>query len=197
MLADSFVDATAIIAVGWTDFTRQSGRSVLDLAAEASLRAIADAGLEPASIDGLVTSTWMHRTVAPGPLAHALGISNCNFQMFDLGGGRAVCSTVATAAIALHSRLCDAVLVCRAANARSDRPDPGAQAYGDQWSRTYGQLHAATIFGQHVSGTHGSVWHEHARRKRLAASPGLIRRFQQTAQSTGAIPKCWAAHSTG
>ena len=39
-------DKTAAVGIGQTAFSRDSGRSVLSLATEASLKAIADAGLD-------------------------------------------------------------------------------------------------------------------------------------------------------
>ena len=39
-------DKTAIVGIGWTAFSRNSGVTTLTLAAEASLKAIADAGLQ-------------------------------------------------------------------------------------------------------------------------------------------------------
>ena len=42
-------------AIGWTSFSRDSGTTVLNLAAEACLNAIADAGLTVKDIDGVVT----------------------------------------------------------------------------------------------------------------------------------------------
>ena len=49
--------AVVLIDLGLTAFTKESGRTVLSLCAEASVAAIADAGLEPGDIDGLVTFT--------------------------------------------------------------------------------------------------------------------------------------------
>src|SRR4029450_9285818 len=48
---------TIIAGIGQTEFSKASGRSELQLAAEASLAAITDAGLTPADIDGMVTFT--------------------------------------------------------------------------------------------------------------------------------------------
>src|SRR6478609_8204926 len=45
----------AIVGIGETAYTKASGRTARDIGAEAAERAIADAGLEPADIDGL---TW-------------------------------------------------------------------------------------------------------------------------------------------
>ena len=47
----------AIAGIGATEFSKDSGRSELQLAAEAALAALADAGLRPADVDGLVTFT--------------------------------------------------------------------------------------------------------------------------------------------
>ena len=50
----SVVRQAAIVGVGQTEFSKQSGRSELQLACEAVRAAIADAGLQPADVDGLV-----------------------------------------------------------------------------------------------------------------------------------------------
>jgi acetyl-CoA acetyltransferase len=47
-------DKTAIVGIGQTEFSRNSGRPEQSLAAEAILAAIQDAGLTPAEIDGMV-----------------------------------------------------------------------------------------------------------------------------------------------
>ena len=46
-----------VVGIGATEFSKESGRSELRLAVEACDAAIADAGLEPAQIDGMVTYT--------------------------------------------------------------------------------------------------------------------------------------------
>ena len=45
----------AIVGIGATEFSKDSGRSEMSLASEAVLAAIRDAGLEPSDIDGMVT----------------------------------------------------------------------------------------------------------------------------------------------
>ena len=52
-------DRCATSGIGWTDFSRSSGRSDLTLATQASLAAITDAGLTPQDIDGIVAATWI------------------------------------------------------------------------------------------------------------------------------------------
>ena len=53
----SFSRSTAIAGIGATEFSKDSGRSELQLACEAVTAAVADAGLQPSDVDGLVTFT--------------------------------------------------------------------------------------------------------------------------------------------
>ena len=53
----SLKNKAAIVGIGQTEFSKNSGRSELQLAAEAVRAAILDAGLEPSDIDGTVTFT--------------------------------------------------------------------------------------------------------------------------------------------
>ena len=46
---------TAIVGIGQTEFSKESGRTELQLACEAVKAALDDAGLTPADVDGLVT----------------------------------------------------------------------------------------------------------------------------------------------
>ena len=50
-------DQAIIAGIGQTEFSKCSGRSELQLAAEAAKAAIEDAGMTPADIDGMVTFT--------------------------------------------------------------------------------------------------------------------------------------------
>ena len=50
----SMREKAAITGVGETVYSRESGRSVVSLQLEASLRAIEDAGLRPSDIDGVI-----------------------------------------------------------------------------------------------------------------------------------------------
>jgi acetyl-CoA acetyltransferase len=53
---DDIRGEVAIVGVGETAYTKASGRTAREIGAEASARAIADAGLEPSDIDGLTFS---------------------------------------------------------------------------------------------------------------------------------------------
>src|SRR5262245_4120089 len=145
---------TAIAGIGWTAFARGSGASTKNLAAQASLHALADAGLSVADIDGLVSFYWQ-RPDSPEPveLAAALGIENCNFSDFCSLGGTWSCGAVASAAMAVHAGLCKHVLVYRAINGYSNRGsgDPRSASGPDQFTLPYGEVHAAATFGHYAS----------------------------------------------
>jgi acetyl-CoA acetyltransferase len=148
-------DRTAIVGIGWTAFTAQSGTTVANLAAEASLNAIADAGIDKNVIDGVVTYCFLNDTFDGRQLATTLGLEQCNFVVNERLGGGWACSAIATAAMAVHAGLCNAVLVFRAMNGRSERPalDPQrTQAIGQrQWTAPFGVYHAADTFGPYVT----------------------------------------------
>ena len=65
----------AIAGIGATEFSKDSGRSELRLAVEAAAGALADAGLGPADVDGLVTFTMDHN--AEIAVARELGPASC------------------------------------------------------------------------------------------------------------------------
>ena len=52
----TFSDKTAITGVGETDFVKGTERTAVDMMLEAARKAIADAGLKPSDIDGLLTA---------------------------------------------------------------------------------------------------------------------------------------------
>jgi acetyl-CoA acetyltransferase len=106
-----------IAGIGATEFSKESGRSELRLAAEACLAAIKDAGLTPDEVDGLVTFTADAN--AEIAVARELGIPELSFfSRVDYGGG-AACGTVAHAAMAVATGQARAVVCYRAFNERS------------------------------------------------------------------------------
>jgi acetyl-CoA acetyltransferase len=147
-------DKTAIAGIGWTRFSNKSDTTVLNLAAEASLNAINDAGLRPSDIDGVITFFWTPDTVTPHQVVETLGIKECNFEIHSQLGGGWPCGAVAAAAMAVFSGVCKNVLVYRAMNGRSGfrtnqrkRPATGPH----QFSIPYGVAHAAANFGHYAT----------------------------------------------
>lgn len=66
-------DQVAIVGLGSTDYTRSGVRTAPGLAIEACQKAILDAGLGPADIDGLIGSSW-NANPPPVYMQSALGI---------------------------------------------------------------------------------------------------------------------------
>jgi len=70
----------AVAGVGYSQIGRDTGRTEGDLATEACLAALADAGLEPDDVDGLTTYPDRHGDPFEGPslpyVQHALGLRN-------------------------------------------------------------------------------------------------------------------------
>ncbi|MCU4183840.1 hypothetical protein K6U06_05665 [Acidiferrimicrobium sp. IK] len=113
----SHQDKCGIAGVGWTKFSKNSGRSVLSLATEASLNAIRDAGLQPDDIDGIVRCDF--DVVAHNDLANSLNLSNLTYWGYSGAGGAAPAGMVAQAIGAILSGQAKTVLAFRSLNGRS------------------------------------------------------------------------------
>jgi acetyl-CoA acetyltransferase len=111
------VTGALIAGIGATEFSKDSGRATLRLAAEASRAAILDAGLTPADIDGMVTFTVDGNDELQ--LMRSLGVDEINWWSRTPGGGVGACATVQHAVAAVTSGMANAVLVYRAFNERS------------------------------------------------------------------------------
>jgi acetyl-CoA acetyltransferase len=152
-------DKTAIVGIGWTAFSRNSGVTTLTLAAEASLKAIADAGLQVQEIDGVVS--FYHRQPEGQmvrELVRALGLKKCNFEFYSDGGGGWNCGAVLSGAMLVHAGICKNVLVFKARNrysqGRAARAERANDVKGDaQFTTPFGIHHAAASFGPIASFT--------------------------------------------
>ncbi len=109
----------AIVGIGATEFSKNSGRSELKLAAEAVLAALEDAGLRPADINGFVT--FGMDSNAEVAVARELGVPELTFFSQIGYGGGAACATVHQAAMAVTTGAADVVVCYRAMNERSGR----------------------------------------------------------------------------
>lgn len=135
-------DRTAIVGVGYTEFSKNSGVSTLALALRAISAAVDDAGLTLADVDGLAC----HRvgdSVQAAVVAHALGMRDIRFYVDQFGGGSASHTTVGQAAMAVATGVADVVVCWRAINARSEfrmggtgRPPPDVVEF--QYQTPYG-----------------------------------------------------------
>lgn len=109
--------ACAIVGIGATDFSKASGRSPLTLAAQASRAALADAGIDPRSVDGIVRCD-MDLVSAPA-LADSLGVPDLTYWGEAGPGGSGPAAMVGQAVAAVTAGLATTVVVFRSLNGRS------------------------------------------------------------------------------
>lgn len=143
------------MGIGQTEFSRRSGRSELQLAAEAILAALGDAGLKPSDVDGIIK--YRDDSSSEWDLIRALGIPRLRYHAQLAYGGQSGPGCVAQAAAAIEAGLATVVVVFRALNERSgerfgradNRVPPaddgviragGDSTFGSQYSAPFGLL---------------------------------------------------------
>ncbi|MDJ0384005.1 lipid-transfer protein [Streptomyces sp. G-G2] len=147
---DALGGRAAIAGIGATEFSKDSGRSELRLAVEAVQAALADAGLTPADVDGMVTFTM--DTSPEITVAQAAGIGDLSFFSRIHYGGGAACATVQQAALAVATGVAEVVVCYRAFNERSGRRfgsgvqqrEASAEGAALGWSLPWGLLTPAS-----------------------------------------------------
>ena len=160
----------AIAGIGATEFSKDSGRSELRLAAEATLAALDDAGLAPADVDGLVTFTM--DSTAEIALARELGLGDLRFFGQVSYGGGAACGCVLQAVLAVAAGIADVVVCYRALNERS--------------GRRFGQVSRAAVRSATSSGADNG-WHYPMGLSTPAATVAMIaRRYMHEYGATSA-----------
>ncbi|MEU3190827.1 lipid-transfer protein [Streptomyces sp. NPDC006992] len=148
--ADVLGGRAAVVGIGATEFSKDSGRSELALAVEAVTAALDDAGLVPGDVDGMVTFTM--DTSPEITVAQAAGIGELSFFSRVHYGGGAACATVQQAALAVACGLAETVVCYRAFNERSGRRfgsgvqqrEPSAEGAALGWSLPFGLLTPAS-----------------------------------------------------
>jgi acetyl-CoA acetyltransferase len=107
----------AIVGIGATEFSKDSGRTEMQLACEAVKAALDDAGLKGSDINGMASfsmdNNWENEI-----LRQVGGKELRFFSRTEFGGG-AACGPFVHAATAISSGLCDTVVIWRAMNERS------------------------------------------------------------------------------
>jgi acetyl-CoA acetyltransferase len=158
----------AIVGIGATEFSKDSGRSELRLAVEAVRAALADAGLRPSDVDGLVTFTM--DTTAQIAVARELGVGELRFFSHIGYGGGAACATVQQAVLAIAGGVADVVVCYRALNERS--------------GHRFGQVSRAAASAPTSSGVDNS-WHYPMGLGTPAATVAMVaRRYQHVYGAT-------------
>jgi acetyl-CoA acetyltransferase len=120
----------AIVGIGQTAYGRNLPGTAWELAIEAVLAALADAGLEPADVDGMCRFAAPFETVSEPMLVRALGVRELRFFAQSPLGGEALGAVIAHAAAAVQAGLARVVVVYRALSqstgGRFGRADRGA-----------------------------------------------------------------------
>jgi acetyl-CoA acetyltransferase len=107
-------DKYAIVGVGETEYSRNSGRTTRALGVEAVRSAMLDAGLGPADVDGMLSYSGNDSTPAP-IIASDLGI-RLDFYMDVQGGGSSTEALIGIAIGVIEAGMCKTVAIFRAMN---------------------------------------------------------------------------------
>ncbi|HEV7524793.1 MAG TPA: lipid-transfer protein, partial [Acidimicrobiia bacterium] len=135
-------DAVAIAGMGQTEFSRAAGRTELQLASEAIVAACADAQIDVAAVDGLVSYTI--DPVEEAELVRSVGLVEIGYSARVPYGGGGSMGVLMHAAAAVAAGVADVVVVYRAVRART-----GATRFGGaKIAPTLGNTHAGTTASQ-------------------------------------------------
>jgi len=138
----------AVIAgVGHTDFGKLAGRTAWDLEAEAAAAAVADAGLQPADVDGLLTDPGPSQGILDGITPHFLRLGaqlglDPDYAGSELLGGAGSVAIVERAALAIEAGLCE---ICLCVYGDSPLSTPGSFEYGRGDEAAFGFFGAAGL----------------------------------------------------
>lgn len=126
---------TAVVGIGETPMSKASPDSALAMAVEASLAALADAGIDPRQVDGLLRFAGPFETVSHAALVRNLGIGELSFFGEIPLGGEAAAGMIHQAVGALVSGRASVVLAFRSIKQsggnRMGRADRGRQPNDD------------------------------------------------------------------
>ncbi len=117
-MTNSFLSAkAAICGLGATEFSKNSGRTEIQLGVEAIMMALNDAGIHPGEVDGMATYTMDNNPEIE--LHRLIGGKELKFFSRAHYGGGAACAPIMHAAMAVATGVADVVVVYRAMNERS------------------------------------------------------------------------------
>ena len=105
----SLKERVAITGVGETTYSRGSGKSVLALQLEASMKAIEDAGLSPKDIDGIIP--YSNSVVVAEDFITNFGIEDLRYSATTPLGGASCVAGIQAALLAVGTGLCNHVLL--------------------------------------------------------------------------------------
>ena len=133
----SLKDKCTVTGVGETAYSKNSGKSVVALQMEASLKAIADAGLKPTDIDGVIP--YGNLDVVAEEFITNLGIQDLRFSATTPLGGASCVAAIQAAVSALVAGVANHVLIPIGRNGSSGERI-GARAAALPQFRTIGEF---------------------------------------------------------
>jgi acetyl-CoA acetyltransferase len=182
----NLLSRTAVVGIGQTEFSKNSGRSELQLALEASKAALDDAGLKPADIDGTVT--FVQDGNDETDVIRGLGIPEIRWAARTIAGGGGASSTVQLAASAVASGAAKAVLIYRAFNERS------GQRFGQPIGSYSGGLQGNDIhfsFGLDTPAKIYGLWYQPYMAKYGVTNEDLAQYVVTARQNAATNPRAW------
>jgi len=135
----SITGTAAIVGSAEVDTWQTHGRSPVGLMAEATRRAVADAGLTLADVDGLLSAS-SHYSFPTMNLAEKLGMHPRYMDSSNIGGASFV-SHVGHAAAAIAAGLCDVAVIAYGSTQRSDMGQLVSRAEWSAYEEPYGLIH--------------------------------------------------------
>jgi len=144
---------TAIVGIGQTEFSWSSGRPETALAVEAIRKALDDAGLTVADVDGVVR--FSEESTSSSELVALMGMQPLSFSADEGTGGAFAPALLRLADLAITGGRARVVVAFRAFNGRSmrrlGRPSSGVMTAVD----TLIQAHGTSPIGGEFSGPYG------------------------------------------
>jgi acetyl-CoA acetyltransferase len=129
----------AIVGAAEVDTWQSESRSPVGLMAEATRRAVADAGLTLGDVDGLFSAS-SHYTFPTMNLAERLGMKPRFMDSSNIGGASFI-SHVGHAASAIAASLCDVAVIAYGSTQRSDKGKLVSRAEWSAYEEPYGLIH--------------------------------------------------------
>ena len=138
-------DKYAIVGVGETAYTRNSGRTTRHMGVEAVRAAMADAGLRADQVDGMM-SYQINDSTPSYQIAADLGI-RLNFHCDIVGGGGSIETLVGMAIGVIEAGMCETVAIFRSMNGATGLRMGGSGGGGKRRRAGVGSLFGP-IYGQ-------------------------------------------------